>query len=265
MIDGLSSLGDARRMSLEICVDSLASVDACARAGAQRIELCAGLVEGGTTPSLGMLRAARRRFTGKIMVMLRPRAGDFVYSEEELELMLDEIDLLREQGADGIVCGLLTREGDIDSGHLKLMLGRAAGLDFTFHRAFDVSRDLAQSLETLITLGVPRVLTSGGQPDVRQGLDALTLLVKQAAGRIRILPGGGVTPEMIPEIMRRSGVSEIHLSARVAMPSPMLYRRPDIPMGAPSIPDEYERKTASESIIRAARQALLDIHPPSPQ
>jgi len=259
MIDWPSPLGNAHQMTLEICVDTLASVDACARAGAERIELCAGLVEGGTTPSLGLLRAARRRFAGKIMVMLRPRAGDFVYSDEEIEMMLDEIDVLREQGADGIVCGLLTPEGDIDTGHLKLVLGRSAGLDFTFHRAFDVSRDLAQSLETLIALEVPRVLTSGGQPDVRRGLNSLTLLAKQAAGRIRILPGGGVTPEMIPEIMRRSGAREIHLSARVAVPSPMRHRRPDIPMGAASVPDEYERKTASESIIRAAHEALLSI------
>ncbi len=244
-------------MILEICVDTLASVQTCARAGADRIELCAGLVEGGTTPSIGLLHAARGLFAGKIMAMLRPRAGDFVYSAEEFALMLREIDFLRQHGADGIVCGLLSPDGTIDGGRLERIVERCAGLDFTFHRAFDVSRDLPESLEALIAHGVPRVLTSGGQPDVSRGLDALSQLNKQAAGRIRILPGGGVTPQLIPEIIRRSGATEIHLSARAAVPSPMAYRRPDIPMGAASVPGEYERKTASEPIIRAAREALL--------
>lgn len=259
MIDWPALQVNARLMTLEICVDTLASVDACARAGAGRIELCAGLVEGGTTPSIGLLHAARSTFPGKIMAMLRPRAGDFVYSDAEVELMLHEIDFLREQGADGIVCGMLKPDGNIDTDRMECMVARAAGLDFTFHRAFDVSRDLEQSLETLIALGVPRVLTSGGQPDVRRGLDSLTLLAKQAAGRIRILPGGGVTPEIIPEIVRRTGLREIHLSAREALPSPMRHRRPDIPMGAASVPGEYERKTASVPIIRAAYDALVSM------
>ena len=140
---------------------------------------------------------------------------------------------------------------------MQAIIGRAAGLDFTFHRAFDVSRDLAQSLETLIALGVPRVLTSGGHPDVWSGLDALSQLNARAAGRILILPGGGVTPAIIPAIVRRTGVTEIHLSARVGVPSPMEYRRPDIPLGAATVPGAYEQKAASERIIRAAREALL--------
>lgn len=246
-------------MNLEICVDTLASVQVCARAGADRIELCAGLVEGGTTPSIGFLHSARRMFPGKIMVMLRPRAGDFVYSDDEFGLMLHEIDFLRRAGADGIVCGMLTPDGAIDHERLKLIIARASGLDLTFHRAFDVSRDLSEALEALIACGVPRVLTSGGQPHVMDGLDCLTLLAKQAAGRICLLPGGGVKPEFIPEILRRTGVSEVHLSARVAVASPMLYRRPDIPMGAATVPDEYARKTASEKIIRAALQALASM------
>lgn len=240
---------------LEICVDSLASVRACALAGADRIELCAGLVEGGTTPSIGFLRAARRMFPGKIMVMLRPRAGDFIYSDDEFALMLDEVDFFRGHGADGIVCGMLTAGGLVDRERLEAIVARAGALDITFHRAFDVSRNLSESLETLIACGVPRVLTSGGQPDVMRGLDTLTALVVQAAGRIRILAGGGVKPEFIPEIMSRSGVTEIHLSARVSVPSPMQYRRPEILMGAASVPGEYERRTASESVIRAARNA----------
>lgn len=243
-------------MKIEICVDTLASVTACAAAGADRIELCAGLVEGGTTPSLGFLRAARKVFPGKIMAMLRPRAGDFHYSTEEFALMLDELDLFRREGADGVVFGILDPDGQIDETRSAALIERAAGLDITFHRAFDVTPDLAASLATLIRLGVPRVLTSGGQPDVYQGIEALAALQRQADGRITILPGGGVKPERVTELVRATGVTEVHLSARVSEPSPMRYRRPDIPMGAATVPDEYERKVAAADLIRATREAL---------
>lgn len=245
------------RVKLEICVDTIASVRVCTAAGADRIELCAGLVEGGTTPSAAFLRAARQAFPGKIMAMLRPRAGDFLYSDDEFALMLDEIDSFRRDGADGIVCGILTADGAIDAARWRAIAERARGLDLTFHRAFDVSRDLSESLETLIALGVPRVLTSGGFPEVMAGLNSLASLVKQAAGRITILPGGGVRPELVTEIIRRTGVTEVHLSARCAEDSPMRHRRPDIPMGAAAVPGEYERKVASAAIIRAAREALV--------
>jgi copper homeostasis protein len=242
-------------MKLEICVDTIASVRVCAAAGADRIELCAGLVEGGTTPSGAFLRAARRAFPGKIMAMVRPRAGDFLYSDDEFALMLDEIDGFRRDGADGIVFGMLTADGAIDAVRSAVVLEWARGMEVTFHRAFDVSRDLTESLETLITLGVPRVLTSGGCPEVMAGLNTLARLVEQAASRITILPGGGVRPELVAEIIRRTGVTEVHLSARRAEESPMQYRRPEIPMGATKVPGEYELKIASAAIIRAAREA----------
>lgn len=243
-------------MKLEICVDSIASVRVCAAAGADRIELCAGLVEGGTSPSSGLLRAARRVFSGKIMAMVRPRAGDFLYSDDEFALMLDEIDGYRRDGADGIVFGILTADGAIDAVRSAVIVEQARGLDLTFHRAFDVSRDLTESLETLIALGVPRVLTSGGRPEVMSGLATVANLVNRAAERIIILPGGGVRPEGVAEIIRRTGVTEVHLSARSAEASPMKYRRPEIPMGAATVPGEYERKVASAAIILAAREAL---------
>lgn len=244
-------------MLIEICVDNLASVQACARAGVDRIELCAGLVEGGTTPSLGFLRSARRLYSGKIMAMLRPRGGDFVYSDEEFAMMLSEIDFFRREGADGLVFGMLLPDGEIDVARAKLLVREAAGLDLTFHRAFDVSRDLHRSLETLIELGIPRVLTSGGLPDVRSGLPTIAALVRQAAGRIVILPGGGVTPDLVPEIVANTGVTEIHLTARTANESPMVYRRPEIRMGADAVPGEYERRVASEDLIRATRQVVV--------
>jgi copper homeostasis protein len=248
-------------MKLEICVDTLASVAVCAAAGAHRIELCAGLVEGGTTPSLGFLRAARRSFPGKIMAMVRPRAGDFHYDEAEFAQMLDEIDLFRREGADGVVFGILEADGRIDWARSREFVSRAAGLDVTFHRAFDVTPSLTESLEALVALGVPRVLTSGGQPDVYQGSAAIAALREQAAGRITILPGGGVKPERVTELIQATGVTEVHLSARVSVPSPMRFRRPDIPMGATAVPGEYERKTASAELIRATLAAMAAAMP----
>ncbi len=241
-------------MIIEICVDCVASVEACAEAGADRIELCAGLVEGGTTPSIGFLKTARHLFPGRIMMMIRPRGGDFLYSAGEAEVMRADILAARDGGADGVVFGCLTPEGRIDEALTASLLETARGMDVTFHRAFDVSRDLPESLETLIRLGIPRVLTSGGHPSVPEGLEVLAGLVRQAAGRITILPGGGIRPEMVPSIAAATGVTECHLSARHSLESPMAFRRPDIPMGATSVPGEYERKVASAALIQQARQ-----------
>jgi copper homeostasis protein len=245
-----------RPMTIEICVDNLASVEACARAESDRIELCSGLVEGGTTPSIGFLHAARQAFPGKIMAMLRPRGGDFVYSAGEFELMLNEIDFLRAQGADGIVFGMLHPDGTIDVERSRQIVKRAEGLDLTFHRAFDASRDLSESLETLIGLGIPRVLTSGGAPDVGQGIEVIAELVRQAAGRLSVLPGGGIEAADVEGVARQTGVSEVHLSARVPEDSPMVHRRPDIPMGAESVPGEYVRLNASEAEVRLAKAGI---------
>lgn len=252
-------------MVVEICVDNLASVEACANGGADRIELCAGLVEGGTTPSIGFLHAARQAFPRKIMAMLRPRGGDFVYSDGEFELMLAEIDFLRRHGADGIVFGMLMPDGTVDAERSRILVERADGLDITFHRAFDACRDPAESLETLIELGIPRVLTSGGAPDVDLGRETIAALVKQAAGRIAILPGGGVKAATVGEILAATGAGEIHLSARVREDSPMLHRRPDIPMGAKSVPGEYERAVASLEEVRLAVAAARAQAPQPPR
>ena len=242
-------------MIIEICVDCTASVEACAEAGADRIELCAGLVEGGTTPSIGFLKTARRLFPGRIMMMIRPRGGDFLYSAEEAEVMRADILAARDGGADGVVFGCLTPEGRIDEALTASLLETARGMNVTFHRAFDVSRDLPESLETLIRLGIPRVLTSGGRPSVPEGLEVLAGLVGQAAGRITILPGGGIRAEMVLSIAAATGVTECHLSARHSLESPMTFRRrPDIPMGASAVPGEYERKIASAALIQQARR-----------
>jgi copper homeostasis protein len=235
---------------LEICVDCMASVEACAAAMVPRIELCAGLVEGGTTPSVGFLRAARAAYRGRIMMMIRPRAGDFVFSAAECRIMEEDIRVARDLGADGVVFGCLRPDGNIDEAAAEKLVATAAGMDMTFHRAFDVSRDLLRSLEGLIRLGIPRVLTSGGQASVEAGLHAIAALQTQADGRITLLAGGGLRHDLVAPL-RRVGVQEFHLSARSSFPSPMEYRRPDIPMGAPAVPGEYERRAADPEILRA--------------
>lgn len=232
---------------IEICVDRLDSVQVCAGQGVDRIELCAALSEGGLTPSIGFLQAARRIFPGIIMMMIRPRCGDFFYSNEEIELMQADIRAAREHGADGVVFGCLDPSGEVDEERTQQLLDAATGLYVTFHRAFDVTPDLRSSLEKLIALGIPRVLTSGGEPDVWKGMDTLKHLVAQAAGRIAILPGGGVVAGRAEELLTAIGAGEVHLSARNTIDSAMVFRRPDIPMGASVVVSEYAHKVADAS------------------
>jgi len=243
------------REVLEICVDCMASVEACAAAGVDRIELCAGLVEGGTTPSVGFMRAARAAYGGRLMVMIRPRAGDFVVSGAELRLMEEDVRVARGEGADGVVFGCLCPDGRIDEVAAGALVGAAGGMDMTFHRAFDVSRDLEESLETLIGLGIPRVLTSGGEVSVEAGMGVMGGLVRLAAGRLELLAGGGMGVDLVGRL-RGLGVREFHLSARSGFPSPMEYRRPEIPMGASVVPGEYERRQADPEVLGAMLAVL---------
>lgn len=232
------------RPVIEVCVDRIDSVIACARAGVDRIELCAALSEGGLTPSLGFLRLARQVFPGKIMMMIRPRAGDFLYTSDEIEIMKEDISVAKTNGADGVVFGCLEDDGSIDQPLTRELLEDAAEMDVTFHRAFDVTPNLHQSLEILIDLGIRRVLTSGGEADVWKGQDCLRSLTTQAAGRISILPGGGVVAARVPELLAATAAQEVHLSARKTVSSAMKFRRPDIPMGAATITGEYDHKIA---------------------
>lgn len=243
-------------MILEICVDSLDSVAACTEGGADRIELCASLAEGGLTPSAGMLAQARALFPGEIAMMIRPRGGDFVYSAEELAAMCADIELARELGADALVFGCLLAGGSIDLAAAETLLEACGDTPAVFHRAFDVCKDLPEGLGQLIELGFERVLTSGGKPTVMEGLDVIASLMEQALGQIDILPGGGVTVEQIPEIIARTGVDQVHLSARSLRESTMEFRKPEIPMGATLILGEYERKIADPELVRTARGIL---------
>lgn len=242
--------------ALEICIDSVASAEAAAEGGADRVELCSGLPEGGTTPSAGMIRAVRRVFHKALMVIIRPRGYDFLYSAAEMEVMLHDITVARELGADGVVLGCLTPDGQVDVRRCRQLLEAAGPLDVTFHRAFDMTRDLPEALEAILDLGIRRVLTSGGQSNVPAGLPGIAALVSQANGRISVMPGGGVTELNAGAILRATGVRELHLSARSPVHGGMTFRNPHCHMGIFTQADEFNWKQADPAKIRLSKAAL---------
>lgn len=243
-------------MTIEICLDSPAGILAAERGGAHRIEVCSSLAEGGLTPSSGLIDFACRKFSGDVMVMLRPRGGDFLYSDAEMVVVLGDLEAARRAKVKGVVFGALTAAGDINQTQLAQIMDAAGSMEVTFHRAFDVCRDLSAALEILIRHQVTRVLTSGGEPNVEAGSETLAKLVNQAAGRIKILAGGGLSPSLIPLLAAKTGCAEFHLSARTGRDSAMQYRREDIPMGSSQLSGDYFMKEADEAVIRAAVEQL---------
>lgn len=253
---GAGAILDQAIHMIEICIDSVASARTAHAGGADRVELCANLPEGGTTPSAGMIRVVRSAFSGKLMVIIRPRGYDFLFSEDEMEVMLEEIRTAANLGADGVVIGCLRPDGTVDRERCSRLLEAAAGMDVTFHRAFDMTRDLTEALEDIAALGIRRVLSSGGRQDAIAGADVLAALVRQANGRVSIMPGGGVTEDNISKIIRATGACEIHLTARAKMQSGMSFRNLDCFMGIFSKFREFEWSEASEIKIRLAKQRM---------
>lgn len=196
---------------VEACVDSVTSAVAAERGGAGRLELCASLADGGTTPSAGMLAAVKAAVRIPVVMMVRPRGGAFVHDAGEIGVMRLDVEAARMLGADGVALGVLRADGHVDTEQLHELLDAAAGMPVTFHRAFDLVSDREQALETLIRFGVARVLTSGGSPTALDGVAGITALVRRAAGRIEIVAGGGVREEHVQELVHRSGVREVHV------------------------------------------------------
>lgn len=199
---------------LEVCAGDLASAQTAAQGGAQRIELCSALDLDGLTPSAETIEGARRIEGLKLHVLIRPREGDFVYDEAETDSMLRDIRLAHQLGADGVVIGALTPDGDIDRSLCRRLVEAAQGMQVTFHRAFDHTRDPYQALEDIIALGCTRLLTSGHAPTAEAGIPLLRQLVLQANGRIIIMPGAGVSPANARHILDATGATEIHGSLR---------------------------------------------------
>ena len=242
---------------IEICANSAQSALMAQKGGAYRVELCAGIPEGGTTPSAGEICVARALLKEtRLNVIIRPRGGDFLYSELEQEIMLRDIELCRSIGVDGVVIGCLTADGDVDMQAMKRLMAAANGMDVTFHRAFDMCRNPQKALEDIISLGCNRVLTSGQAPTALAGIDMLAKLVGQADGRIIIMPGCGVRPDNIRRIADATGATEFHSSARSSIDSGMLYRNPAVSMGGTVVVDEYRQDVTDPNIVLNLREAL---------
>ncbi len=236
----------------EICIDSVQSAINAADAGAHRVELCDNLFEGGTTPSAGMIRTVKRNADIKVFVIIRPRGGDFLYSNLELEVMLDDICMAKDLGADGIVSGALTEEGEIDLEITEKLIQQCGDLPFTFHRAFDMCRDPFNALNQLIDLGATRILTSGLKQTAEEGLDTLQQLVTKASNNIIIMPGSGIRPNNIALIAEKSRAHEFHFSGRKIFPSKMKFKNDSLNMGGVEGIPEYSLFYSDKETIREA-------------
>lgn len=237
-------------MIFEICVDSVAGVTAAKSAGATRVELCASLLEGGITPSRGMIRRARTVSGIKLHVIIRPRGGDFLFDDDEFASMEADIETAKAEGADGVVIGQLTADGHIDVARTRDLMARARPLAVTFHRAFDMTPDPFAALETLVTLGVDRVLTSGQEASVLEGLPLIRELVEKAGQRIIVMPGGGITARNAERIVAVARPREMHFAALELAEGGMRFRRPHVFMGGELRPPEYDRLVTSANTIR---------------
>jgi len=243
-------------MILEICTDSIASVRAAAEGGAGRIELCSALGDGGVTPSAGLMRQARLVKGLKMHVLIRPRGGDFVYDAAETDIMIHDIRMAIDCGADGVVIGALHPDGTIDT-EICRRLADAAGdcKNITFHRAFDLCRDPFKAIDDIIGLGCNRILTSGLAQSAEAGIPVLKQLNEYAAGRIIIMPGSGIAPANAATIMKKTGCDELHGSLRETVAGSMLYRRHGIAMGTPGA-DEFSRSITSPELVKATLKAM---------
>ncbi|MER8959191.1 MULTISPECIES: copper homeostasis protein CutC [unclassified Mesorhizobium] len=236
---------------IEICVEGIDGLLAAQAAGADRVELCASLIEGGITPSFGTVRAALELATIPFHVIVRPRGGDFLYSEAEYRSMLADVRALAELGVAGVVIGCLNADGTIDEQRMSELAQAAGSLNVTCHRAFDMTRDPTEALETLIRCKVGRVLTSGQRDTALEGADLLADLVRQAGDRIIILGCGGLDPENIGKVRRKTGLSEMHFAALKDVPSAMRYRNPRVGMGGTDLDREYRNTVTDEALVAA--------------
>lgn len=239
-------------ITLEVCANSVPSALAAQAGGAVRVELCNNLHEGGTTPSAGQIILARQLLSLQLYVLIRPRGGDFLYSATEMDMMLADVDFCIQAGCDGIVIGALNADGTIGKRANSRLIEKAAkaGLGVTFHRAFDMTADIYQALEDVIELGCGRILTSGGKTTAMEGASVLHHLTKKAAGRIGIMPGGGISEQNVADLVRFTNVQEVHASARSYRNSAMQYHNTHIVMGGHAGINEYKIDETDTSRVK---------------
>lgn len=223
------------KYTLEVIAFDIASVLLAQQSGAQRIELCDNPADGGTTQSYGTIKTAREKTTLQLYPIIRPRGGDFLYSDEAFEVMKRDVALCKELGCDGVVIGILNADGSIDKKRTAILVETAYPLGVTFHRAFDRTANPFEALEDVIGCGCERILTSGLKPAAAEGWDTIARLIKQADDRIIIMPGSGIRANNIASIAQKTGATEFHASARITVPSAMEYLNPGMNETLPSI------------------------------
>ncbi|MCX6224856.1 MAG: copper homeostasis protein CutC [Bacteroidia bacterium] len=236
---------------LEICAGSLASAIAAQEGGAFRVELCDNLYEGGTTPSIGAIELARMKLTIKLHVIIRPRGGDFLYSDLEYAIIRRDVERCRTSGVDGIVIGFLTPDGRVDVARTDEIVNLARPMAVTFHRAFDMSRDPFEALEDLKMTGVDRLLTSGQKNLAPEGAGLIASLIRQSEGKIIILPGGGLNEQNIREFAKQVNATEYHATLRRKVESGMIFHRDDVFMGGLSAIPEFSILETDPSRVAA--------------
>lgn len=241
-------------MILEVCVDSVESAVNAEAGGADRLELCGDLVVGGVTPSLALYERIREKVKIPIHILLRPRFGDFLYSEEELEVLIRQANLFAKAGADNLVIGCLTPEGRLDIEAMKRIMDAADGTPINLHRAFDMCRDLLEALEDAKKLGIISILTSGGMASAKEGANVLEEL-KKNAGEIDIMAGAGMNAKNIKFMLDTTSISSFHMSGKKILESNMVYRNPKVSMGLPTL-SEYEIIQTDVQEVRAAKLVM---------
>jgi copper homeostasis protein len=229
---------------------------AAERGGAGRIELCDALYDGGTTPSAGTIALCRERASVPIHVLVRPRGGDFLYSDAEIDVMRRDIAFARELGADGVVIGALQRDGRVDARRTAHLVERARPMRVTFHRAFDLTRDADEALDVLIDAGVDIVLTSGRAPTAVEGASRIAAFVRRARGRIGVLAGGGITAENVARVVEETGVREVHARGAVRVRSAMEFRNRAVTFAKALPADDHDRTATSEAEIARLAASL---------
>ncbi|MFZ0661918.1 MAG: copper homeostasis protein CutC [Acidobacteriaceae bacterium] len=241
--------------ALEICVESVESAIAAELGGAQRVELCSALTEGGLTPSLGLMRAVRSKIKIGVHVMIRPRAGDFLYSDDDFTVMRDDIAQAAQCGMDGVALGLLDANGDVDVPRTRELVELASPMEVTFHRAIDMARDIERALEDAIEAGADRILTSGAEPSAMMGRHRLRELVHASDGRIAVMACGGIRADNVRQIAQATHVVEYHAALRRTAPSPVKHQRRKIHLGNLGV-DEYAHCVVRAADVRTLRKAL---------
>ncbi len=237
---------------IEIATSDFASSKAAVEGGADRIELCNNLSEGGTTQSLGVIKLCREVLSTQLFPIIRPRGGDFLYTESEFAIMKEEIQTCKELNCDGVVIGVLNINGDIDVARTSLLVKLAYPMEVTFHRAFDRCRDPFKALEELIEIGCTRILTSGQHPGAMDGADLISKLIISADERIIIMPGSGVRKDNISLLAKKTGAKEFHSSLRTKVKSKMEFRHPNFGEA-----ESYEHFSVLESDVRELKEALF--------